>query len=218
MKQRRSAWLPAWAVLWCLALCLGPARAAAEGLAEAGWWQARWGMTEAELRAAFPGRLTALPGPREFGGAYAGLAMLDAAIGDVAFAAYFQMNAETARLQQVLLERRRPQATPADFERAVGALVEALGSPQDTCLEGGAGGLPARFALVWHTPATTVHAVFLDFSTTAVLERDPAEDIDPLVGFLEERLINRNFVPRRILVRAHAAGRADLAPACENAG
>jgi hypothetical protein len=179
-----------------------------------GWQGLRWGMTAAEIREALGERVTVLPGRWLYGGAYADLAVEDVAIGGLAFTAYLQMNAATDRLQQVLLERRRTGAVPAAFEAALAALQRELGPPATDCAQAKSGGQPLDYQITWRFPTTTVHAKFLDFSTTAVFSRDPEAEHDPLII---ERKVRRNitrFMPRRILVRYHDAALAALDPAC----
>jgi hypothetical protein len=171
-------------------------------------------MTEAQLQAAFPSELTTLPGRWQYGQAYANHAVLGAKMGGLAFNAFFQMNNETGKLEQILLERRRPQATPAAFARLLAALEEKYGPPTETCEQAKTGGRPLRYALIWRFPTTTLRVSFLDFSSTAVFHRDPNAPIDPLRSFRDDRRNNRRFVPRRILIRLHPTGRTDLAEGC----
>ena len=189
----------------------GPA-AALDDLA--GWQNLRWGMTSAEIREALGDRVTALPGRWLYGGAYAELAVEDVAIGGLAFTAYLQMNAATDRLQQVLLERRRTGAVPAAFEAALTALQRELGPASADCAQAKSGDQPLDYQITWRFPTTTVHAKFLDFSTTAVFSRDPEAEHDPLVIERKVRRNIRRFMPRRILVRYHDAALAALDPAC----
>lgn len=189
----------------------GPA-AALDDLA--GWERLRWGMTAEELRETLGDRATALPGRWLYGGAYADLAVEEVRIGGLAFTAYLQMNAENHRLQQVLLERRRTGALPAAFESALDALTETLGTPSADCAQAKSGGRPLDYEVTWRFPSTTVHAKFLDFSTTAVFSRDPEAEIDPLVIERKVRRNIRRFMPRRILVRYHDSALTQLDPGC----
>ena len=197
----------------CLSLWVSAVSAAAPSDV-AGWKAARWGMTADELQTAFPKDLKKLPGRWEYGRAYADHAVFDADVAGLAFDAFFQMNNETQELEQVLLERRRPRATPAAFEKLLDGLEERYGPPTETCQQRKTGGQPLRYALVWRFPTTTLHASFLDFSSTEVFTRNPNVDIDPLRTFRDDRRITRRFVPRRILLRLHASDREDLAPQC----
>src|SRR3546814_4784462 len=80
-----------------------------------------------------------------------------------------------------LLERRRTGAVPAAFEAALAALQRELGPPSADCAQAKSGGQPLDYQLTWRFPSTTVHAKFLDFSTTAVFSRDPEAELAPLV-------------------------------------
>ena len=82
-------------------LVLGGAAAARDDVA--GWDATRWGMTEAEIESALGERVVRLPGRWLYGNAYADLAVEDVDVGGLQFTAYLQMNAESHRLQQVLL-------------------------------------------------------------------------------------------------------------------
>jgi len=179
-----------------------------------GWKESRWGMRSEDLQTAFAEDLTALPGRWQYGRSYADYAVLGTEVGGLAFNAYFQMSHGTDRLEQVLLERHRPQATPAAFEALLNALEANYGPADEVCQAAKTGGRPLRYELTWRFPNTTLHAGFLDFSSTSVQHRDPRAPIDPLVGHREVRRIVRSFVPRRILIRLHPADRKDLDRAC----
>lgn len=180
--------------------------AAARPADVAGWGAARWGMTAGELGDAFAGRLEALPGRWEYGGAYAELALPEVAYGGVRFLAHFQMNAGTGRLQQVLLQAGR--ATPAGFTGLLDALKGDYGAPDLVCEEPLNRRDPMRLEYVWRFPTTTIHATFLDFDTDSVFSEDPNRPHDPRRPRYERR---RNLdLPRRVLLRFHPSGRADL--------
>lgn len=204
-----------WASAAVLTLLLSVAAVPAMALDDlAGWRDTRWGMTESELESALGEGATRLPGRWLYGGAYADLAVRDVEIAGLSFTAYLQMNAETNRLQQVLLERRRTGALPAAFEQLADSLMASLGSPSADCAQAKTGGQPLDYELTWRFPTTTVHAKFLDFSTTAVFSRDPEAELDPLVIERKVRRNLRRFLPRRILIRYHDAARRDLDPGC----
>ncbi|MEO3428220.1 hypothetical protein AAFN88_05140 [Pelagibius sp. CAU 1746] len=193
-------------------LCWAAPAAALEDLP--GWDTTRWGMTGEELRAVLGERAAELPGRWVYGGAYAELAVEEVEIGGLVFTAYLQMNDRTERLQQVLLERRRTGAVPAAFEQVVDALTERYGPPSGDCPQAKTGGQPLDYEVTWRFPTTILHAKFLDFSTTAVFSRDPEAELDPLVVERKVRRNLRRFLPRRILLRFHSAGRTDLDPGC----
>lgn len=195
------------AALWAgLVSMARPASGVPEDLP--GWGAARWGMTAAELKAAFGDRLTALPGRWLYGGAYARQAILDLHLGDLAFTAYFQMSESEDRLQQVLLERRQQQALPDSFEKLRQHLEDLYGPPAEACLLSERD--PTGLELVWRFPTTTVHATFLNFFSTSLLYFDPSLDIDPLRPSSEERILRRRTLPRRIALRYHPSSREDL--------
>jgi hypothetical protein len=192
----------------------GRAQADLSGEDLPGWDATRWGMTGDELRAALGERVTELPGRWVYGGAYAELAVEEVEIGGLVFTAYLQMNDQTDRLQQVLLERRRTGAVPAAFEQVIDALTARYGAPAADCAQAKTGGQPLDYEVTWRFPATTLHAKFLDFSTTAVFSRDPEAELDPLVIERKVRRNLRRFLPRRILLRFHDARVKGLDPGC----
>ncbi len=190
----------------------GGPRAAPADLAD--WNGARWGMTEAELAEVFGAALTPLPGRWLDGGAYATQAVFGVEVGGLDFTAYFQMNAESGRLQQVLLERRANQVSPAVYEAVLASMEQAYGPAEGLCLErhrpNDPGAPPRRESLRWRFPTTTVQLTWLDFLTTSVMFDDPDPTIDPLVPRYKTRRINRRTLPRRIIIRFHPSERHDL--------
>lgn len=209
MSQGRS---PRWFVLvaglaavtiWASALRAAPADVT-------GWNGARWGMTEAELDKVFGSALKPLPGRWIYGGAYATRAVFGVEVGGLTFTAYFQMNAESDRLQQVLLERRANQVTPAVYESVLASMKETYGPAEGLCLERHPDGPPRRESLRWRFPTTTVQLTWLDFLTTSLMFDDPDPTIDPRVPRHETRRINRRTLPRRIIIRFHPSERHDL--------
>ena len=201
-----------------LGLMLGLLGAGSQALAApadvSGWDEARWGMTRAQLEAALGERATALSSRWLYGGAYAELIVPDVALAGVDFTAFLQMDSESDRLRQVLLERRRVGATPAVFERLIGELEANYGTPSQVCAQAKTGGQPLDYRMTWHFPTTTIHVKFLDFSTTGVFSRDPQAGIDPLVNERDIRRNVRRFLPRRILLRFHDARESDLDRGC----
>ncbi|MDJ0611079.1 MAG: hypothetical protein QNJ67_19040 [Kiloniellales bacterium] len=199
-------------VLALLVCCIvaGSARAAPEDIE--GWREARWGMTESELVEAFGGALKDLPGRWDFGGAYAEKALFDVELGGLGFTVFFQMNKESHRLQQVLLERRANQVTPNNYAAVLAALHEAYGPAEEPCIERNPDNEPRRITLYRRFPTTTVLVTWLDFLTTSAIFDDPnpAVRFDPLVPSYKTRRINRRFMPRRILIRFYPSERRDL--------
>ncbi|MEM1398380.1 MAG: hypothetical protein AAGF58_00790 [Pseudomonadota bacterium] len=211
---------PVWALALALTFIAVPVLAAERDVL--GWGPARWGMNAAALRNAHGGTLTDLPSRLDYGRLYADQGLLETMVGGLSFTAFFQMNADTGLLEQVLLERRRANATPAAFARLLADLEAPYGPPTETCQTPNAGGMPGRYALIWRLPTTTLHASFFDFSSTEVLERAPpapavplSETVeDRLKDFLDERRVNHRFVPRRIILRTHASDNETLGRGC----
>ncbi len=199
-------------LLFALLLPWSGAAAALDDLP--GWQETRWGMTAGEIEAALGARVLRLPGRWTYGGAYADLAVQEVDLGGLAFAAYLQMNDQSDRLQQVLLERRRVGALPSAFERLLDTLELTYGPPTRECAQAKSGGVPLDYQMIWRFPTTTIHAKFLDFSSTSVFSRDPEAGLDPLVIEGDVRRNIRRFMPRRILVRFHDSSESDLDRGC----
>ncbi len=182
-----------------------------------GWRTARWGMTEGELVTSFGGELRRLPGRWQYGGAYATYGLFNHAFAGQEFTVFFQMNEQSHRLQQVLLEGGRRKASPASFTAVTSALARKFGPPSGRCSSLRADGVPAATRLWWRFPTTMLHAVFFDDYTGAIVFENPNVDIDPLTPYRETRRNNPRFLPRRILIRLHPSDRADLRgkPPCD---
>ncbi|MFO0995239.1 MAG: hypothetical protein U1F33_01050 [Alphaproteobacteria bacterium] len=174
---------------------------AAETGAVAGWPGLHWGMTTAELDAALVGRIRPLKGRLDYGQTYAERAVFDVMIGGEPFTAFFQMDRETGRLSQVLLELRRSRVSVKGYNNLLFALRGRYGPPAARCIDLDTKDTPRSADIVWRQPTTTVHAVFLDFYTTSILFVTANADVDPLETYYSIRRVNERFLPRRILVR-----------------
>lgn len=189
-----------------------PARALPDDVP--GWDAARWGMTRAQLEQVLGERAAVLSNRWLYGGAYAELLVPDVALAGIDFTAFLQMDSESDRLRQVLLERRRVGATPDAFERLAALMEARYGAPSQVCAQAKSGGRPLDYQMIWRFATTTIHLKFLDFSTTAVFSRDPQAGIDPLVNERDIRRNPRRFLPRRILLRFHDAREVALDRGC----
>lgn len=177
----------------------------------AGWDLARWKMSSQALDKAYGDRLQKLDPAINFGKIYVDRVLRKATYGDLDFAAYFQMDVENHQLVQVMLERRRGQASPAAFKNLLESLNAQYGAPSKTCLVNKAEQEPFVETVMWKVPGTVVEASFLDFNTTGILHQDPQKDnLDPLIPYSERKLFSRRGLPRRIVLRFHAENRSDL--------
>ncbi|WP_119460712.1 hypothetical protein [Rhodospirillaceae bacterium SYSU D60014] len=199
-----------WARLVAPVLVLAAAGAFAREADVSGWGETRWGMTNADLDAQFGERLRTIDPPLVYHEATVGRSLPETEVGGFSYRALFQMDAQ-GQLQQVLLERRNAQATPAAFQAAVDELRNRHGQPDRVCdtPRTGAESSPIERERLWVLPTTTIHLSFLDYRG-GILYRDPQQDIDPLVSELESRLYARRSLPRRLLIRYHPTDRADL--------
>lgn len=203
-----------------IAILGGAAAVSAGGAETAGWRGARFGMTADELADALPDSV-ALPGRFDYGPLHAGRAVPGVVVAGIGFTAYLQMDDRTGRLRQILLQAERTAEGRADFDAVLAALAARHGAPAAACLvPGGPGMRPRGAEVVWRGPARTSHAVFLDFRTTGVLERDPNRDYAPLEPLGAARMVIRRLLPRRLLIRHHAAGDTalDATPGCAAPG
>jgi len=200
-----------------LMILLAPAFAPGHGHAAPrdieGWRGARWNMTEAELERTFGNSLAHLPGRWIYGNAYATRALGDVRLGNLRFRAIFQMNADSGRLQQILLEPLRRQRPDAVFSAALGELRKTYGPPSRSCNVPRSGGGPLSVEIRWRFPTTTVHLVFFNFHSRAMTSEDPNIDPDPLTPYYKTQRNTPGFLPRRAVVRFHATARTDLMPA-----
>ena len=200
---------------WLLAIVavaavVGPAAAtaAAQPADVPGWDKTRWGMSADELGDALGPALTPLAGRLDYASGYAEAAIRGTDLDGIAFDAFMQMNRDTDALEQVLLERRNAAVTPKTFADAVAALERRYGAPTFLC--GAPKPDPLLAEWVWRFPTTTIHALVLDFRTTAVFTRDPNVDRDVQDRRPGLQRNNRNFMPRRLLIRFHPTAREDL--------
>jgi len=211
----RGALLRILAIALPLAPALAPEAAIARPADVAGWQAARWGMSEAELDRAFGEALAQLPvstpgGRWVYGNAYATRYIEQVPLGENDFRALFQMNDDTDRLQQVLLEpqqRARPEAT---FRDTLDALRATYGPADARCATRLADGTPRLAEYQWRFATTVIHLTFLDFYSTAILFEGKRFGADPLTEDDGFSGANPRFLPRRALVRFHASGRPDL--------
>ncbi len=171
----------------------------------AGWDQARWGMTQAELDRLYGQRLRRPARPIRYHQAHVEAALPGVMLGGLPFVASFVLGRD-GRLQQVLVERRTGAVTGALFERVVAGLVATLGRPDRECLDGGD---PRGGSLVWDGPVTTVHAQLFGWSSEA-LRVDPSRETARPFHVPREEYRGMPTRPR-ILLRYHPTARTDLA-------
>jgi len=186
------------AIAMAAALLLAPLSAFAADLTTL--TAVRWGMTAGELEQALGNAANRLPGRWDFGQYYADTSVEDVEVAGLPFRAFLQMDRQSGRLAQILLERRGRQASPMVFEDIADALARQFGEP-DEDLRNGNAAVPASVRLVWRLPDMTINASFFDFRTSAIFSEDPNRRSDPLVPFAERQRNNPRFLPRRALIR-----------------
>lgn len=164
-----------------------------------------WGLTAPAIEERLGARVEALASRLDFGPYYAERRLRDVTVAGVPFTAWLQMDRETGRLAQVLLERRRMDASP----RVVGPVVDALVArhgPPDEERAGKRPGIPMSVELSWRLPDARLVLHLFDFRTSAIFSEDPNLDRDPLEPFYRRMRNNPRFLPARLTIRISPAG------------
>ena len=134
-----------------------------------GWRQARWGMTAAELEAAFRGEIK----PAERGLDYNRLVVRQtiprATVAGRPFIVLFQLDRKSGRLAQILLQFRGRRPTHTDSVAVLQALEAELGRPLDGRHESDYSGSFPSFSVEW----------LWRFKTTSVRLRYTDPNADP---------------------------------------
>jgi hypothetical protein len=122
----------------------------------AGWRQARWGMSEAELKAAFAKELVTPAAALEFDDLVVREIIPRVSVSGRPFVVYFQLDAKSLRLEQVLLTYRGKRPTHGDYAAIAKELVDQLG-PSETVTDRFYQSVPGfRIDRRWRRPTTTV--------------------------------------------------------------
>ena len=164
-----------------------------------------WGRTAAGLEERLDGRLSPLPGRFDFGPFYAERQMEEVRVGGLPFRAYLQMDRDTGRLAQILLERRRAGATPDTLRRVLDGLEDLYGPP-DAERVGSRPGLPVSAEFAWNEPGARLTLHLFDFRTAAIFGEDPNRDPDPLDSFHRRMRNNPRLIPTRLTIRLEPPG------------
>jgi hypothetical protein len=155
MRRRSRRWPSRLALLLALASAAGGVGAEPQDVR--GWRQARWGMSEAELEAAFGRELMRPEAAPEFDGLVVHEIIPQAAVSGRPFIAYFQLDPKSLRLKQVLLTYRGKRPTHTDYATIARGLEAELGPSDETKTERFYQSVPGfRVERVWRRPTTTV--------------------------------------------------------------
>ncbi len=125
-----------------------------------GWRQARWGMSDAELKAAFPGALMPAPVALEFDDLVVHEIIPKLLLAGRPFVVYFQLDARTLKLAQVLLTYRGKRPTHSDYAAIARELVSELGASDMTTTDRFYQSVPGfRVERRWtrHTTSVSLH-------------------------------------------------------------
>lgn len=201
--------------LLLLLFSLGVPSALAQSADVPGWQGIRWGMSTAELDSALGRGVQKLKYRLDYGLYYSDRMVPEVRMGDARFAAMFQMDKGSGRLRQILLEMRKPAVSPKSYGELLKALRARYGVPAARCFNVDRGQTPKIADIVWRLGPTVARAVFLDFHTTQIFNRDPNIDIDPLEDFYKTQRNNPRFLPQRILVRLSDSDDPSLTVTCE---
>ncbi len=151
----------------------------------------------------------------DFGPLKSRLVVPDFATLSSSFRIYLQFDA-TERLRQVLLERRDAAATRKSARMVQDALFGSYGKPTEICVPALA--TPSDGRMTWHTAHWSLHLIGFDDLGPGMLtedaDRGDALENRPIARSREERSRGRRqrSLPRRILIRIHAAGDTLLRP------
>lgn len=114
---------------------------------------------------------------------------------------YLQVDRSSGRVRQILLERRRPVLRPEDFAALHRALTNAYGAPLGTCGSPTQGRRHTR----WRVGATMLHLIHIDDTARGIARFDPNTDSDPRARASDRLRVRSGSLPKRLILRAHAA-------------
>ena len=98
-----------------------------------GWTKAKWGMTDAQIEAAFPGQVRHYEKPAAWdSGMYADIYIPHVKVGSDSFEARFQMDGSTKKLVQVVLTKEGKDASFASLDAVEDMLATKYGPPSET--------------------------------------------------------------------------------------
>jgi hypothetical protein len=125
---------------------------------------------------------------------------------------YFQMDARTGRLRQLLFEWRDGRVPGGGLAEMLKRLEADLGAPELVCITTPAGRPPRRVSAQWRGRTVMLRVSMFDYRARNIAYFDPNTDSDPRRPSFERRRITRRSLPRRMVARVHAVDDLELEP------
>jgi hypothetical protein len=161
------------------AIVAAPAARAAAHADLPGWRQARWGMTEAELAAAFGDAIRRLDKPLDYNRLEVRQTIPRITLAGRPFIVLFQRDRASGRLAQVLVQYRGRNPTHTDSIAVFDALKDELGAPARQGRESDYSGSFPSYSVGWSWR----------FATTSVRLRYSDPNAEPYSGVRKELLV-----------------------------
>lgn len=148
------------------AVTIGTALAASD---PQGWREARWGMSGEDLAQTFKGTLEPVGGALEFNNYVVRQRIIRTDIGGRPFVALFQLDKESEKLKQVLLQYRGSRPMHTDYVEVGKALTAELGAPSRARGRGDYSGSFPSFTteMRWCFPSTEIVLRYVDPNSEA---------------------------------------------------
>jgi hypothetical protein len=134
-----------------------------------GWREARWGMSGQDLAQTFKGTLEPVGGALEFNNYVVRQRIIRTEIGGRPFVVLFQLDKESEKLKQVLLQYRGSRPMHTDYVEVGKALIAELGAPSRARGQGDySGSFPSSTSeMRWCFPSTQVVLRYIDPNSEA---------------------------------------------------
>lgn len=154
------------AAIFAVVVTVGTALAATDPL---GWREARWGMSGEDLAQAFQGTLEPVGGQLDFNNYVVRQRIIRTEIGGRPFVVLFQLEKNSEKLKQVLLQYRGSRPMHTDYVEVGKALTAELGAPSRARGQGDySGSFPSYTTeMRWCFPTTEIVLRYVDPNSEA---------------------------------------------------
>lgn len=154
------------ASIFAIVVTVGAALAAGD---PQGWREARWGMSGEDLAHTFKGTLEPVGGALEFNNYVVRQRIIRTEIGGRPFVVLFQLDKDSEKLKQVLLQYRGSRPMHTDYVEVGKALTAELGAPSRARGQGDySGSFPSYTTeMRWCFPSTLVVLRYVDPNSEA---------------------------------------------------
>jgi hypothetical protein len=134
-----------------------------------GWREARWGMSGEDLAQTFKGTLEPVGGALEFNNYVVRQRIIRTEIGGRPFVVLFQLDKDSEKLKQVLLQYRGSRPMHTDYVEVGKALAAELGAPSRARGQGDySGSFPSSTSeMRWCFPSTEIVLRYVDPNSEA---------------------------------------------------